>query len=249
MIWSYQKRFAPKKEDAPPPPQSGIGQYFFVFGSHFWKFVILNLLLLMFSLPIVTLPAALCGVNRVFIRLIRDGDCFLWHEFRKEFLGSFRKSIPPGLLIGVAFAVSYYLISLGLSNGQSIYGVLFLSLGFFVLIISVLLGSWTFVMIAMLPLQNTDILRNARALAGLEGKRDLMILGVHAVCLAFAFVFFPISLIPALLILLSFAQYTVCFIINSAVQERIIAPFEAGRQEEALSLAAPQSQGRNHAWR
>lgn len=236
MSWSYQKRFAPDKRDAPPPPQSGIRQYFFVLGTHFWKFVTLNLLLLAFSLPVVTLPAALCGVNRVCIRLIRDGNCFLWDDFWKEFRGSFRKSISPGFLIGAGFAASYYLVSLGLSNGQSIYGVLFLSLGIFALIASALLGSWTFVLIAMLPLKNTDIVRNARALAGLEGRRDLLILGVHAVCAVFTLLLFPISLIPVLLILLSVAQYTVCFIINSAVQERIIAPFEAARQaKEALS--------------
>ncbi len=233
MNWLYGKRHAPPKEDALPPPQSGFAQYFYVLKTHFWKFVKLSLLLVAFSIPVITLPAALCGVNRVCIRLIRDGNCFLWDDFWGEFRSSFLKSVSFGFLFGAGFAASYYLLSLGISNGQSIYGVLFLSLGICSLLISALLGSWTFVLTAMLPLKSADILKNARALAGLEGKRNLVILSILAASTAFTLLLFPISLAPALFFLPSAAQFSLCFIVNSAVQERIIAPFEASNRAKS----------------
>ena len=231
----FQWRFAPKRKDASSPPQSGIGLYFYVLVTHFWKFVTLNLLLVAFALPVVTLPAAICAVNRVCVLLIREGNCFLWDDFFKEFRSSFRKSLPMGLLFGVGIAAGYYLVSLGLSNGQSIFGMLFLATGLFLSIGTALLGSWAFVLLAMLPLRCADVLKNARALTGLEGKRDIAILATHAAVLAFTLMLLPFSLIPLPLFLLSLAQYTVCFLVNTAVQQRVIAPFEAAQKaKEAL---------------
>lgn len=232
----FGKRFEPSKEDALPPPQGGAGLYFYLLGTHFWKFVALNLLFVLFSIPVVTMPAALCGMNRVCIRLIVDGNCFLWYDFTKEFRESFRKGLLIGLISLAVLAAGYYLVSLGISNGQSIYGIIFLAVGIFMLIGGALLGSWTFVMIAMLPLNIRNLLKNARAMVGLEGKRDLAILAVQTACAALTLLLFPFSLIPVSLFLLSLVQYTICFIVNSAVQARIIAPFEAARQTKEAHL-------------
>ena len=84
-----------------PLPEGGIRRYGVLLATHFWKLVELNLLFILFSIPIVTLPAALCGVNRVCVLLIRNGYCFVWGDFWEEFRRSFRRSLFPALLFAL----------------------------------------------------------------------------------------------------------------------------------------------------
>ncbi len=91
-----KKRFAPGKGVTELPPEKGVRRYFFLLSIHFSKLCGLNLLFVLFSIPIITMPAALCGMNRVLILLVREGNCYLWDDFIKEFKASFFKSLPFG---------------------------------------------------------------------------------------------------------------------------------------------------------
>jgi len=207
-----------------PVPQEGLLRYFFLLKTHFWKLMTLNLLFIAFSIPLVTLPAALCGMNRVLVKLIRDGNCFLWQEFIAEFKGSFKKSTGIGLLFGAALFVAYYLFSVGAANWQGLFGIVFTGAGLFALIFALTLGQWTFAFIAMLPLGIGDIFRNARALAGLERWRSAVILGASLAVWLSVPLMFPLSVIPFVLILPVFLQYTCCFLINDAAEKHIFRP-------------------------
>ena len=215
-----------REGEGKPAPASGRERFFFLLLTHFWKLIILNLLFILFSLPVITLPAALCAMNRVLIKLVREGNCLLWMEFRDEFKRSFLKSLPPGLIFGAMLALCYYLFSMSISYGESLYGVIFYSLGFTLLIITAVLGTWTFVLMAMLSLSVREILTNARALTFMEWKRDLAIIGINAAALLIETLLFPFSLPVIALLLFSLAQYAICFTLNTAVQMRIIEPYE-----------------------
>ena len=118
-----KKRWEKEGNDS-PVPQRGAKRYFFLLGTHFWKLVAGNLLFLVFSIPVVTMPASLAALNRVCVKLVRDGNCLLWQEFWAEWKQGFVSSLLLGLPYGIGIAAGYYLVSLGLSNVQSIYGVL-----------------------------------------------------------------------------------------------------------------------------
>ena len=206
------------KKEGPglPVPGSGAKRYFF-----------LNLLFCLFCLPIVTMPAALCGINRVFIKLIREGHCFLWTDFIAEFKSSFPKSLPVGLLFGGGLFASWYLMSLGMTNGETLFGLFFSAMGIFLLLFTLLISGWTFVLIAMLPLKNRDLLKNACALATLEKGRSAAILCAAATPMAIGILLFPLSLPALVVFLIGLAWYTICFLVNEAVQVHIVEPWEA----------------------
>lgn len=219
-----------QKEGADKPvPTAGLRLYLFLLSTHFWKLVRVNLLFLAFCLPVFTIPAALCGLNRVLIRLVREGNCFVWPEFRQEFKQSLFKRLPLGLLFGCGLFAAYYLLSLGLSNWQSLYGLLFFALGLAALYQTALHGAWAFALAAMLDLSNRDLLKNARCLAALEGKRSL---GIAALCIAHGLLLlllFPVSLLFGVTLSFSFTRFSICFLIDPPVQARVIGPYEAGR--------------------
>lgn len=216
------KRFAPGKGVAEPPPERGIRRFFFLLSTHPWRLMTLNLLFLAFCIPVITIPAALCGVNRVLIMLVREGNCFLWNDFWREFKGSFFKSLPFGMLSAFLLFDSYYALSLAVENGMN---MLLLTVGIFLLGFAVLFSSYAFVLLSALALKNRHIARNAFILMMTEWKTNLVILGST---LAMAFILaalFPYSLILPLFIQCSFLQLIVCTAVNEPLQRRIIGPY------------------------
>ncbi len=155
------KRFAPGKGIDAPPPDKGWKRVLFVLATHFWKLVSLNMLFVLFSVPVVTIPAALCGLNRATIKLYREGNCFVWTEFFKEFRANLFKAMPFGIT-GVAFMfASYYFLSVGTSMSSNGIEVITTALGILLLVFTVLFLNYAFVFLPTLNLSNSQIARNA----------------------------------------------------------------------------------------
>lgn len=213
-------------------PKSGMASYFYLLYTHFWKLVLLNFLFIVFSIPIITFPAALVSLNRGCIKLVRDRNAFIWNEFWDEFKASFVKSLPLGLVCGIILLLSYYLLSLSLSNGGTIYSIVFLVLGLLLLLIGILWGGYVFVLLAMLQLSNKDIIKNAFIILMLDPKRTLWSF-LTLLCSGLIIVMlFPISILPMAICMFSVTQYTLCHFVNIPVQKWIIAPYEAKETRE-----------------
>lgn len=204
-----------------PAPKKGIARYFYIIFTHFWKFLALDLLFIVFSLPIITIPAAICAHNRVCFLLTREGNCFLWSDFRDEFKSSIWRAVPIGLMYGIGIALGYYLLSIGAANDRSIFGVLFFAMGLTAVVYSLVAGSWTFALMAIQPLNNRTILRNARAMTALEMPRGVLMVLVYGAVLALTLLLSPYSLV-VLPFSLSFIQFTVCSIMNPAIEKRVL---------------------------
>jgi len=80
-----------------PPPTSGFPRFWFVLKTHFGKLILANVLFLLFSIPIITLPASLCGLNSVCIQLMRTGKCFL----AQDFFDGFKRKFWLNTLFGI----------------------------------------------------------------------------------------------------------------------------------------------------
>ena len=220
------KRFTPGKGVAEPPPQGGWRRFFFVFGTHFWKLASLNLLFLVFSIPVITLPAALCGLNRVLIKLYREGNCFVWDEFYKEFRANIWKAMPFGFAAAFCLFAAYYFLSLGTSMSQGGVEVITTALGILLLVFAVLFFSYAFAFLPTLALKNAQIARNAFIFTVTEWKTNGIILAITLATVLFSLLLFPFSIAALALFSIAFLQYTVCAAINAPLQRRIIGPYE-----------------------
>jgi len=213
-------------------PQEGARRYFFLLKNHFWTLCKLNLWMLLGSLPIVTIPAVLCAGDRAAVKLARDGYVLLWEEFRDEFREDFWKSLPLGLLFGGALAGSYVLLSFGLGNTGSLPGMMLLALGIFLLWYAFSRGSYAFLMRAMLPLSNGDVLKNARILSVIPGGRGWVgpMMGVTGILLTYAF--FPFSLLLLVTCGMGLYRFTLCYLLNKPIQDRILTLWEEQNPKE-----------------
>ena len=114
-----------------PAPREGARRFFYLFWNHAWKLIRLNLLFLACCIPVVTMPAALCAMDRALIVLVREGNVLLWEEFWDEFKKDFWRSLPLGLLFGGLLFLGYFLLSLGMGNFGTFLGPMFFAFGLF----------------------------------------------------------------------------------------------------------------------
>lgn len=227
------RRFAPGPGVTKPTPKKGVKRFFFIFYNHFWKLITLNLLFLAFCIPVVTIPAALCGANRVLILLVQEGNCFLWRDFIKEFKSSFFKSLPFGLLYAFLLLDSVY--ALGISMTRDNVNIWTATVAFLLFGAATLFFSYVFVFIPSLPLKNKHIAKNAFIFMLTEWKTNLILLASTIALIALLMILvsyiFIIAFVLLIFIYFTFGQLIICVAIDSPMQKRIIKPYEQNQKE------------------
>lgn len=206
-----------------PAPSSGAAYYFFLLRSYFWNIISLNVVFLLCCIPIVTIPAALSAMNRVLIKMIDQGYLLFWDEFRNEWKSSWKKSILAGIPLGIMLLVSYYLMSLSLSN-DGFFGFATGAIGLMLLILAVIHGGFTFILMAVQDLPVRQIKRNARYMMVLCLKQSAGFAGFLMLWVSIAIISpwaFVILLVTGGI---SLMQYTMCWFLYGPIRKYILKP-------------------------
>lgn len=216
----YLRPKAPRNDAVKPPPEKGAARFFFLLATYNSKLLTANLLFLLFSLPVITIPAALSGMNRVCMLMVREGACFVWTDFFTEFKASFFKSMPLFLASGLLFAFAY-LCFLGGRNSAGVPSFVFFAVTVVFLILGFLISCYSFAMLALLKLANKDILRNAISLIFLEPKADLLLVLLVGGLIALFVGFLPFSAPVVLIGFFSVLSLMTCSIAFGPLKRRI----------------------------
>ena len=211
------------------PPKGGIKRVGYVLWNYTGNIIVVNFLFILCCIPIVTIPAALTALNRYLVKIFRDGYGFALSDYFQEFKESIGKRLPLGILVGFIDFYAYYLLSLANNFTQSGQRDIVTGIGFGVAIVGSLIGSYVFMLAAMLDLKNTHLLKNACILMLLEWKTSLLVILTAGI-----FVFIVFGLMPYSVVLLVFGGFAIlhlflCAWLNPVVQRRIIEPFEKGK--------------------
>ena len=75
---------------------------------HWWTLVKANILFCLFSLPIITIPAALKALTRVCVLLLRGEPMDLWPDWWSGFRGGFLRTTAAGALAALALSAAGY---------------------------------------------------------------------------------------------------------------------------------------------
>lgn len=196
-----------------PLPEGGAGRYFSLLFSQCWKLLGANLLFLFFSLPLISLPAALCALDRVCIVIYRRGSAYVWQEFTEEFRKSLLRRIPASLLFGLLLFLAYYSMSLGLSNtGLPLWCVVFWTVGIMAAFAGLSWGNCYYTLAALMDQKEARLLKNAALLCMLSPGRAMASAALSLAALALTALLLPLSLF-LLAILPAIVRYTVCVLV------------------------------------
>lgn len=201
--------------------------------TYFRQLMFVNPVFLPACIPVVTIPAAFTALNRVCIKLIRGRYTLVWLEFRDEFCRSFGRAFKIGLTLLPVFFLSYYLLSLGMTNGGNPYGMLFSGAGLLLGLLALAVFQYAFVLNAALDLPAWAILKNSRALTFLGLKYTIGILGITCFVDVAMLFGFPISLVLLVLGVPTLVQFIVCCLGNIPMQKWIVEPYLRQQEENA----------------
>lgn len=204
----------------------------FSFLSRMADLLWLNVLFIVFSLPIVTVGASTTAMYYVCLKMVRDEDCYITKSFWKSFKENFKQATVIWLILGVILAV--LLIDLRilyggfsielLMNNPSVNKVLLTA----VLIVGICLS---FILVYVFPTlaQFENTIKNTVKNALLLSIKHLPITVVLVVIMLVPVIWFlfPESLIT-IIIMFSLQAYVASYFLV-----KVFAPYMPEKEEEA----------------
>lgn len=200
-------------------PRFGIPRVAYVLRYHFFRMIWANLLWVVFSLPLVTLPAASVGLYAVIEELFRKGYGDVWPVFIREFKTAFfQRTITLAAL--VCLPVAGWM--LGSTRGElQAYGMCAVLLVAMLMIHGWLIPQW-----AILNLKPWQALRNAALLMVLESGRNLLTLLIQVGSLGLLLFFWPVSFLPLFVLGPALMDLMLAAVVNPVLERRLIQETE-----------------------
>lgn len=188
----------------PDKERTGAALYFYRIWCHLGQLSGTNLLFLLFSIPVITIPAAYAAMSKVTVLIVRNEPVHVWEDFFGTFRSCFLPSLPVGLATMSAPVLAFYAVPFYRTYAQQ--NPMFLApLAIVVLatLFQILMSFYSFPMLANLDLKAGTVIRNSALLALAKLPQNLLTLLITALIWVIAVLFLPLSLIAVVFVLFS----------------------------------------------
>lgn len=224
-----------------PQEKKGFFKFMEVFGRHFWDLAFLNLIYIIFCIPIITFGPATAGLIKVARNYSQERSCFMFHDFWKAFKTNFKQSFVVGLIDiflvfwAVVMVVFYYNFSL-----EYEFGKILLVVAISLMLIIFLMHYYIYLLIVSTNLKLKQIIKNAFLLTSLGLKATLIsfftTVGLILVLLLILASAMSGSIIIDLVIIcgwaFSFIAFTICYNCYPIIRKYVIQPYYESRGEK-----------------
>lgn len=189
-------------------------QFFDLFFRKFGRLVQLNLLYILFCIPIVTIGPATAAMTKILREYTLERPVFLfsdfWEAFKENFKQGFIVSLFQAIVIALIYSAVIYYVSLTV---KSVWFLILL--GFIGLIGLILLFAsyYVYVMMVSVQLNVFQLIRNSILLAFAGARTNILTFLFSTGILVLSILFFPLS-IPIML-LFTFSISTFIAVFNS----------------------------------
>ena len=117
----------------------GVSLFFQLFVARFWDLIKLNLLFIIYSIPIVTIGPAFGAMTTITMSMVQNKHIFIFSDFHDAFKANWKQSLTCSFISCTIFillnvSLQFYF---KLSQNNSLFYVVF----FFCLFITILLGT------------------------------------------------------------------------------------------------------------
>lgn len=212
----YPPAWQPEKEKDVPPPSKGLQRFWFLLTNHFFKIILLNLLYLLFCVPVFTIPAAAAGMTNVLMKLWREGNCFLWQDFWSEFKTEF----PVRMLLWFSMQmvpIAFFVIPAAAGAVQVSFWLSRIAEAFILLI-----DAYWFPQIVTLNASAATSLKNACLLLPVAFQETIKMLGIILFFNAVCYLLLPFTLPIILFLFFSVERLLLCLCVSPVMDQWII---------------------------
>ncbi|MBQ9375351.1 MAG: YesL family protein [Ruminococcus sp.] len=216
-----------------PMEKKGIFKFFEVYGRRFWKLLQLNIIYVVFCIPVVTFGPATAAMTKVARNYSQERNAFVFGDFIDTFKKCFKQSFIMGIIDVVASVLFYIAINVyyHLAQQNSIMYIL-LVIAISLTIIFFMMHFYIYLMIVSTNLSLKHILKNSLFLVSLGLKGSIItlltwVLVVLLLVLVYPFTFFVLLIWP-----LSFMCFVTSFNCYPTIRKYVIQPYYDSRGED-----------------
>ncbi len=236
-LYDYEKAGSGVAKDG--PQKKRVVVFFEIFLRKFWKLISLNMIFVLFCLPVVTIGPAIAGATKVLRNYSQERHAFLFSDF----FGAFKRNFVKAFFMGLIDLAAIVCIAAGCvvypSLAKSCENVLIyipLSIVLAIGVVLVMMNFYAFLMIVTTNISFKNILKNSLFLTFLEIKNSVItFLITFAITLVFAllvYVFRPLILL-AIFIPFTIIGLVACFNCYPVIRKYVIDPYYEAKGEES----------------
>ena len=209
--------------DKNAPPKKGVALFLDILGREFWALLLVNVIYVLFCLPIITIGPATAALYRVTVTMVRDKNVYAW----KDFWEAFKSNWKQGLIFGIPF-VLFLLAAVWMNLMGLIQGVgSLLVVAAVWTMIGLSVFCYVFALISNVALPAWPLLKDAVFLMVLGKIRTLAAaLVIYAVNMAML-LYWPLSFPVALLLGSAFPTLFSSFMVWPVIQKYVIQEAQA----------------------
>lgn len=213
--------------DRDAPPKQGFALLLDVLARNWWELIQLNLLVIAFSLPLVTLPAALVAAARICVLMLEDRPVYLGRDLLDTFRRAFVKATLLGFLIIASIGISgFATLTFAHAARENLLFALPLTISASTGLFAALAATYAVTLLALRDQPLTLLLKRALLGALARPLPALAALTVVGLLWLLHILFYPASIFMPVLFNFSFGMLAVTFGVHQAAV-RLLASGDA----------------------
>jgi uncharacterized membrane protein YesL len=212
------------------PPKQGFALLGDVIARNWWELIQLNLLVVLFSLPLVTVPAALAAATRICVLMLEDRPLYLGRDFIESFRRQFWRATALGTIATATVALAAYASLIFLQAARAnIFFALPMTVSVCTGVFALIVAGYAFGLLAIKDQPLTSVIRRSLLGALWRPLPVLAALGVVTALWLIHIMFYPASIFMPAVINFSFGTLAVTFGVHKAAARLLALDMGAAR--------------------
>lgn len=242
-LFNYEKEGPGISKNA--PKKKTVIVFFETFFRNFWKFIVINVVYGIFSLPVITNGLAAAGITNVTRNIARDKHSFGTSDFLETIKKNWKQALPAGIINTLIYIILGFDIYFFYTASEGIMATVGLGISLCMLFIFTVMQYYIWTLIITFKFSLKQVYKNSFKFVFINMKMNLLcffaILLVYAVNIALVFLlqsyFLPVITFELLLYILlfpSFRYLLVQYCTFPSIKKYIIDPYYAEHPDEDI---------------
>ena len=242
-LFNYEKEGPGISKNAPKKKTFIV--FFETFFRNFWKFIVINVVYGIFSLPVITNGLAAAGITNVTRNIARDKHSFGTSDFLETIMKNWKQALPAGIINTLIYIILGFDIYFFYTASEGIMATVGLGISLCMLFIFTVMQYYIWTLIITFKFSLKQVYKNSFKFVFINMKMNLLcffaILLVYAVNIALVFLlqsyFLPVITFELLLYILlfpSFRYLLVQYCTFPSIKKYIIDPYYAEHPDEDI---------------
>ena len=222
--WYNKEPKAEIKEDE--TPKQGAALFFDVLRREFWGICKLNLIFILFCIPVVTIPTALTAMSRVMMFMIMDKHVNPFADFLAAFKAEWKRATVAGLVYFPLLALTVFGLYF---YANVVENYILYTLSILACVGVLIVGFYLFPILAAIDLKLKEIFKNAVLLTFARIPQNVLALIIVAALTFLVVAFLPPTIFVVLFIFFALFGLITTFCAYTGLKKHVIK--ENGKDE------------------